>query len=87
MPDPRNPDIWHMVFEQTPPAIRWVFGVLTFGVFTLLSVIYKWSRDDMQKVYARMDHLEATMEKRHAETNRLLFQIARNTDPGTDECN
>lgn len=81
MPDPRNPDIWNMVFDQTPAALRWALGVLTLGVFTLLSVLYRWHRDDMTKMHSRVDRLERRMEAQHVETNRLLMQISHNTRP------
>lgn len=75
--------MWNMLFEQTPVVIRGALGVLTLGIFTLASVLYRWHKDDLQKVHVRIDSLEGKMEQRQAETNRLLFQIAQNTDRGS----
>ena len=44
MPVDKDPDIWALIFEQTPQALRWVLGVATLGVFTLLSILYRWHR-------------------------------------------
>lgn len=79
MADPKSPDIWQLVFDQTPSVIRWALGVLTLGIFTLASVLYRWHRDDLKEVHERVDRLESRIEAQHTETNRLLFQIARNT--------
>lgn len=86
MTDPKNPaDIWQMLFEQTPIVLRWVLGVLTLGIFTIAGVLYRWHRDDLEHVNQRIDRLESTMDTRHQETNRLLFQIAQNTRRGGDK--
>ncbi|APC45977.1 hypothetical protein QHH_65 [Halomonas phage QHHSV-1] len=85
MTDPKMPDIWQMVFDQTPTVIRWALGVLTLGIFTLASVLYRWHRDDLKEVHERVDRLENRIEAQHTETNRLLFQIARNTGSSREE--
>ena len=82
MADPKSPDIWNLVFEQTPPVFRWALGMLTLGIFTLASVLYRWHRDDLREVHERVDRLENRIEAQHVESNRLLFQIARNTGSG-----
>lgn len=86
---PRDPDIWQLMFDQTPAIIRFVLGVLTLGIFTIAGVLYKWHRDDLQKVHERVDRLERMLEERHAhvyqrmdEQNRLLIEIAANTRRG-----
>jgi len=45
-----TPDIWALIFEQTPQAIRWLLGALTLGLFTLASLIWRWHRDEMQRI-------------------------------------
>lgn len=81
MADINSPvDVWELIFTQTPAALRWALGVLTLGLFTLAGVLYSWHREDMERVNKRIDRLERTMDERHQETNRLLFQIARNTE-------
>lgn len=72
-------DVWELIFMQTPAVLRWVLGVLTLGIFTLAGVLYRWHREDMRQVNERIDRLEHTMDVRHQETNRLLFEIAQNT--------
>lgn len=79
MPDLKTFDIWEEIFEQTPVVFRYVMGVLTLGIFTLAGVLYRWHRDDLREVHDRVDRLEKVMDQRHQETNRLLFEIARNT--------
>jgi len=80
MPDMKSPiDIWQMIFEQTPLVLRWALGVLTLGIFTLAGVLYRWHRDDLKEVHKRVDRLENRIEAQHAETNKLLFEIANNT--------
>lgn len=87
--DSKAPDIWQLMFEQTPTIIRFMLGVLTLGIFTIAGVLYKWHRDDLSKVHDRVDRLEQTLEKRHEhvyqrmdEQSRLLVEIASNTRRG-----
>ena len=79
MADPKTPDIWTLLFDQTPVIIRAALGLLTLGIFTLAGVLYRWHRDDLREVHDRVDRLEHVMDERHQETNRLLFQIVQNT--------
>jgi len=80
MVDPKSaPDIWNLLFEQTPTLIRGLLGIMTLGIFTLAGVLYRWHRDDLKEVHHRIDRLEHVMDERHQETNRLLFEIAQNT--------
>lgn len=79
MPNSSDPNVWELVFNQTPPVLRWLLGALTLGLFTLASVLYRWHRADMAEMHARMDRMETVANERHVETNRLLFEIARNT--------
>ena len=79
MPDAKDPNVWELVFTQTPPTLRWALGILTLGIFTLASVLYRWHRADMAEMHRRMDRMEALANERHIETNRWLFEIAKNT--------
>jgi len=79
MADPRDPDVWEMIFTQTPTFLRWLLGILTLGLFTLASVLYRWHRADMKEMHERMDRMDSLANRRHDETNRLLLQIASNT--------
>jgi len=72
-------DIWSAIFEQTPRVIRWALGFMTLGVFTLLSVLYRWHREDMQRVHERVDRLERRLDGCLDEVNGHLVEIAQNT--------
>lgn len=50
MADSRSPDVWQLIFEQTPVIIRAALGILTLGMFTLATMIYKINRDDMAEL-------------------------------------
>lgn len=84
MVDPKSIDVWDMIFNQTPLILRWLLGILTLGLFTLASVLYRWHRADMREMHSRVDRLEERMDQRHAETNRLLIKIAQNTSRGAE---
>lgn len=77
MTDTRNPDVWNMIFEQTPVIIRWLLGVLTLGLFTLASVLYRWHRNDMDRVHQRMDKLEYKMDAGFTEMRGYLIRGER----------
>ena len=77
--DPKTPDIWTLVFQQTPTVIRWMLGILTLGIFTLASVLYSWHRDDMRALYDRVDRLVRRLTAQHTETTQILVRIASNT--------
>lgn len=62
--DSRSPDIWNLLFEQTPVVLRWMLGILTMGLFTLATVLYKWHREDLKKVNQRIHELDHRFERR-----------------------
>ena len=72
-------DIWQVVFEQTPTVLRWVMGILTLGIFSLASVVYRWHRDDMERMAGRMDRMESRLEQQLQHINDTLLVIASNT--------
>ena len=54
------PDIWKLIFEQTPVVIRWLLGVLTLGIFTMLGLLWRWSRKDIENLQKHQhDHLQS----------------------------
>ena len=79
MPD--RQEIWQILFNETPVFFRWLFGVLTLGMFTLASILYKWHRDDMSKMEARIMHMELKLDARLEHIYDTLLEIARNTRP------
>lgn len=63
-------DIWNLLFEQMPTIFRWMLGVLTLGIFTMLSILYRWHRRDMERVEHRIDRVEDILMKVHENTRR-----------------
>lgn len=61
-----EPDIWTLLFEQTPVLMRILLGVLTVGVFSLAGMLWKWNRTDLQRVetqlHSRMDRVEGKID-------------------------
>lgn len=79
MPVENPPDIWALLFDQTPRALRWLFGICTLGIFTFASMLYRWNRADMRRVEDRIDRLESRLDRQMAEQTRILTEIAVNT--------
>lgn len=82
MTDGRNPDVWSMIFDQTPVILRWVMGILTIGIFTLASILYKWHREDMARVreqqQADMDQTRSNINRVHQRIDEVKDQINHN---------
>ncbi|SFU86377.1 hypothetical protein [Halomonas korlensis] len=81
----KMPDVWDMIFTQTPSVLRWALGVLIMGIFTLASFLFRRHQDDIKAIRERLDKLEMRIQAQNVETNRLLFQIARNTNRAEEE--
>ena len=83
MSDCEDPAIWELILFQTPLALRWVFGILTLGLFTLATYLYRMNRDNMDRVerqiHSRIDREMAQVHSRLDEMNGHLVEIARNT--------
>lgn len=47
-----SPDVWELLFEQTPRIIRWIFGALTLGAFSVAGLLWKWHRQDIARIEA-----------------------------------
>ena len=69
-----EPDIWTLLFEQTPFILRVALSILTFGLFTLAAMLWRWNRADLQRVekqvHSRMDRVEGKID--------TLLQRSRN---------
>lgn len=80
-----DPDIWALLFEQTPRALRWVFGLLTFGVFSLAALIWKWQREDTRRVENDLQQKQKEMHERidremagiHSRLDHIYEEIIR----------
>lgn len=44
MGSPDSPNVWVMLFEHTPPVLRWVLGILTLGLFTMASKLWQMNQ-------------------------------------------
>lgn len=54
-------NVWVMMFESTPPALRWVLSILTLGLFGLAGVIWRRYHERIAIVESRINSL-ATKE-------------------------
>jgi len=72
---PEFPDVnfWDYMFEHTPRALRWVFGILTIGIFTMLGILYRWNKEDMRRIEGRIDHIDSRIDQ-------LITMTARKGD-------
>lgn len=81
-----SPDIWTLLFEQTPIVLRFALGVLTLGIFTLLGVLYRWNRRDMEKleknqkesnqqIHARINTLQTEMNNGFQQINQNILNL------------
>ena len=77
------PDVYHLIFDQTPRVIRWVLTVLTFGLFALAGWLWRRQERTAQRIedqlHARIDREMVTVHRRLDEMNGHLFEIAKNT--------
>ena len=53
-------DVWRLLFDQTPIALRWVLGIMSAGVFTLATYIYQRNQ---RKVQAMEDYIDKKIEE------------------------
>lgn len=57
-------DVWRLLFDQTPVVLRWVLGVLSAGVFTLATYIYRRNQRRMEHVEQHIDRKIRDVEQR-----------------------
>lgn len=76
-----EPDIWTLLFEQTPVVIRFILGVLTLGMFTLAGMLWRWNRQDLSRVetqlHARMDRMESKVDNGFEQVNQNIMKMSR----------
>lgn len=53
------PDVWKLLFDQTPIALRWALGIMSAGVFTLATHIYQRNQ---RKAQAMEDYIDKKIE-------------------------
>lgn len=71
-----TPDVWQLLFEQTPVFIRGLLGVLTLGLFTLAGILYRWHKADMERIEKRIDKIETKMDEGFSEMRGYLMAAA-----------
>lgn len=59
-----EPDIWTLLFEQTPLVLRWVLGVLSVGLFTMASYIYRRNQHRMRDIEDHIDKKIREVERK-----------------------
>lgn len=85
-----DPNLWYMIFEQTPPTLRWLLGVLSCGLFLLARYIWKRNMERLliveqaQKKFAtngRIDKLESSindgLNRIHGRMDDLMLEIVK----------
>ncbi|HFD32026.1 MAG TPA: hypothetical protein ENJ28_04855 [Gammaproteobacteria bacterium] len=74
--------VWVLLFEQTPPVLRWILAVLTGGIFLLLQQLYRNHKERVN----RLENLIITNQKTttaqisgvHKKIDTLTVQLLRN---------
>ena len=66
-----TPDIWKLLFEQTPLALRWALGVMSAGLFTLATYIYQRNQRKVQEMEEYIDSKIMEVEKKMDFVNAL----------------
>lgn len=57
---PHNPDIWFLLYEQTPPMLRWLFGILTAGLYFLARYIWRQHQERIAVLEALVNSAATT---------------------------
>lgn len=73
---PHDHNVWAMLFEQTPVVWRWIFGVLTLGLFWLASSLYTNHKE-------RVNRLETLIVANNKETNTNIKDLHSKIDTFT----
>ena len=63
------PNVWELLFEQTPAVLRWVLGVLSAGLFTMASYMYTRNQQRMREIEAYIDAKIHEVEKKMDDVN------------------
>jgi len=79
-----DPNMWHLLFKQVPVIFKWIGGALVAAIGVLGAGILRYHNKRVdrleQQMNDRMDREMALLHGRLDETNRLLMQIAQNTN-------
>lgn len=66
-------NVWILLFEHTPPAMRWVLGILTCGLFYLAQRLYLAHKN-------RVDKLESVINARMLQTDHNITALRLHID-------
>jgi len=70
---PHDHNIWVLLFEQTPPALRWVLMILTGGIFWLIQRLYLNHKE-------RVNRLENLIISQGVTTNKNIKDVHEKID-------
>jgi len=87
---PHNPDIWFLLYEQTPPLLRWLFGLLTAGLYFLARYIWRQRQERIAVLEAlvrsaattdditRLEHsLDGGLKAVHSRMDELMLAVMK----------
>ena len=66
------PDVWKLLFDQTPTALRWALGIMSAGVFTLATYIYQRNQ---RKVQAMEDYIDKKIEEVERRDEHIMQRL------------
>lgn len=74
---PHEHNLWVMLFEQTPLVFRWIFGILTLGIFWLLKAIYESHKARVNRIETLIKDNEkenaSSLKNLHSKLDRVIF--------------
>ena len=80
-----TPDFWRLVYESTPPFLRYVLTVLTAGAFWAVGALWRRQQREIarveQQLHARVTREMQEVRDRLDTNNQLLIQLV-NHDRG-----
>ena len=83
----QDPDIYQLLFDQTPLVLRILLGVLSLGVFTLAGYIYHQNLQNLREIedniMRRVEHLERQVSTQHITLSVRLARIEGYLRPPT----
>lgn len=76
---PHDHNIWALIFEQTPTALRWILGILTCGVFWLIQRLYINHKERINRleilIIKTSDTSDAKVTALHEKVDKLTLTI------------
>ena len=82
MVDEKSPDVWYLIFDQTPTFLRWTLGFLTMGIFTMVGCIYRDHKRNVERIErdlnAGLRETNKTVEHTNDRIDDLGREVSRN---------